>query len=214
MKVKETRSLFLRKYQYKVVLVCPAATLFRGGDFDGALKELEKMSLITGSPKHHSHWASRIKTPDDLEYSKALCVDLKKLQDFDVRIESPTVNIYTNNLKDVNGLTKKYKDNVKYISKPPDDITLTEGNVVMTKMDYDFRITMGATKQEYSSFIEWAESNAKVKLTKSCIRDLTRSRSWGGTHFYVTGENNLLLVKMHLGSTLSKVERIIKQLKD
>lgn len=211
MKVKETRSLFLGKYQYKVVLVCPAATLFRGGDFEGASKEL---ALWKPGDRTSWQWQSRIKTPEDLEYSKALCLDLKKLQDFDVRIESPTVNIYTNNLKDVNTLTKKYKDNIKYISRPSDDTVLTEGTVVMTKMDYDFRVTMGATRQEYTAFIDWAESNAKVKLTKSCKRDLTRSRSWGGTHFYVTGENNLLLVKMHLGSTLSKVERIIKQLKD
>jgi hypothetical protein len=211
MKYKETRSLFLGTYQYKVVLICPGATLFRGGDFDNALKELDKLDHF---PKHHSHWANRIKTAEDLEYSKALCTDLKKLQNFDLRIENPAVNIYTNNLKDVNLLTKKYGDNIKYISKPADGNVLTRDTVVMTKMDYEFRVTMGATKQEYSTFIDWAETNAKIKLTKSCKRDLARSRSWGGTHFYVTGENNLLMVKMHLGSTLSKVERIIKQLKD
>ena len=211
MKVKETRSLFLGKYQYKVVLVCPAATLLRGGDIDGAIKELAK---FTWGDRNTWQWQSRLKSPDDIDYCKALCLDLKKLQDFVVRIESPTVNIYTNNLKDVNLLTKKYQDHIKYISKPSEDTVLTEGTVVMTKMDFDFRVTMGATRQEYTSFIDWAENNAKIKLTKSCKRDLTRSRSWGGTHFYVTGENNLLLVKMHLGSTLSKVERIIKQLKD
>jgi hypothetical protein len=211
MKYKETRSLFLKKYQYKIVLVCPGATLFRGGDFDSALKELSKLGQY---PKHHSHWANRIKTVEDLEYSKTLCTDLKKLQDFEIRIENPSVNIYTNNLKDVNFLAKKYSDNIRYISKPADGSVLTKDTIVMTKMDYDFRVTMGATKQEYSTFIDWAEGNAKIKLTKSCKRDLARARSWGGTHFYVTGDNNLLLVKMHLGSTLSKVERIIKQLKD
>ena len=136
------------------------------------------------------------------------------MQEFDIRIESPAVNIYTNNIKDVNYLIKKYQDNIKYVSKPSEENTLTEDTVVMNKMDYDFRITMGSTREEYTTFIDWAEKNAKVKLTKSCKRDLTRSRSWGGTHFYVTGENNLLLVKMHLGSTISKVQRIIKQLKD
>jgi hypothetical protein len=211
MKYKETRSLFLKKYQYKIVLVCPGATLVRGGDFDNALKELSKLGQY---PKHHSHWANRIKTVEDLEYSKTLCTDLKKLQDFEIRIENPSVNIYTNNLKDVNFLAKKYSDNIRYISKPADGSVLTKDTIVMTKMDYDFRVTMGATKQEYSTFIDWAEGNAKIKLTKSCKRDLARARSWGGTHFYVTGDNNLLLVKMHLGSTLSKVERIIKQLKD
>jgi hypothetical protein len=70
---------------------------------------------------------------------------------------------------------------------------------------------MGATKQDYSSFVEWAENHPKVKLTKSCRRDLIRGKSWGGTHFYVTGDNNLLMTKMHLGGTISKVQRIIHQ---
>jgi hypothetical protein len=70
---------------------------------------------------------------------------------------------------------------------------------------------MGSTKQEYSTFVEWAEKHPKIKLTKSCIRDLNKNRSWGGTHFYVTGDNNLLMAKMHLGGTISKVQRIIRQ---
>jgi hypothetical protein len=39
---------------------------------------------------------------------------------------------------------------------------------------------------------------------------LGKSRSWGGTHFYITGDNNLLMAKMHLAGAISKVERIIK----
>ncbi len=207
MTYKETRSLFLGTYQYKVVLICPAATLLRGGDIDGALKQLSNWKM---GDRNLWNWQSRIKSPEDLEFTKSLCLDLKKLQDFIVRIESPSINFYTNNEKDVKLLEKKYGDHIKYISKPPAETSLEQGVIVMPKMNFDFKVTMGATKQEYTSFISWAEANAKVKLTKSCIRDLTRTRSWGGTHFYITGENNLLLAKMHLGSTISKVQRILK----
>lgn len=207
MKYKETRSLFLGTYQYKVVLVCPTASLLRGGDFDGALKALE---LWHPGDKNTWNWQSRIKTPADYEFAKSLTKDLKKLKDFEVRIEQPNVNVYTNNEKDVTFLEKKYSDSIKYISKPLKDNVLQEGVIVMPKMDYGYKITMGATRQEYTAFIDWAEANAKVKLTKSCIRDLSKSRSWGGTHFYITGDNNLLMAKMHLGSSISKVQRIIK----
>lgn len=202
---KETRSLFLGTYQYKVVLICPAAPLLRGGDIDGAIKQLSAWKY---NDNNVWQWQNRIKNPDEVEFCKTLCLDLKKLQDFVIRIESPSVNFYTNSEKDVKFLEKKYKNNIKYISKP--STSLEEGFILMPKMDFDFKVTMGATKQEYTSFISWAESNAKVKLTKSCIRDLSRTRSWGGTHFYITGENNLLLAKMHLGSTISKVQRILK----
>lgn len=207
MKYKETRSLFLGTYQYKVVLICPVASLFRGGDFEGASKALD--SWAPGD-KNSWNWQSRIKSPDDYEYSKSLTKDLKKLKDFEVRIESPQVNIYTNSEKDVSFLEKKYTHSVKYISKPPKAGLLEEGIIVMPKMDYGYKITMGATRQEYTAFVDWAKANPKVKLTNSCIRDLSKSRSWGGTHFYITGDNNLLIAKMHLGSTISKVQRIVK----
>lgn len=207
MKFKETRSLFLGTYQYKVVLVCPAATLLRGGDIDGAIRQLNAWKP---GDKNYWNWQTRIKSPSEWEMSKSLCADLKKLQDFVIRIESPSVNLYTNSEKDVKFLEKKYQDNIKYISKPSSDTTLEEGVILMPKMDFDYKVTMGATRQDYSSFVDWAENNSKVKLTKSCIRDLSKTRSWGGTHFYITGENNLLLAKMHLGSTISKVQRILK----
>lgn len=208
---KETRSLFLGTYQYKIVLICPAATLLRGGDFDGAIKEL---AVWTPGDRTSWNWQSRIKTPAEYEYCKSLAKDLKKLKDFEIRIESPQVNIYTNNEKDIAFLEKKYTDSIKYISKPAVGAELEEDTIFMPKMDFDFKITLGATRQEYTAFVDWASVNAKVKLTKSCIRDLNKNRSWGGTHFYITGNNNLLLAKMHLGSSISKVQRIIKQSKD
>jgi hypothetical protein len=80
----------------------------------------------------------------------------------------------------------------------------------MPKMNYDYRVTLGKTTQEYQSFIEWAETSKKIKLTKSCKKDLQRLRTWGGTHFYISGENNLLLAKMHLSGAIAKIERIVK----
>jgi hypothetical protein len=209
MKYKETRSLFLGKYQYKIALVCSSATLFRGGDIDNAVMELAKIDLR--APEHFSYWSTRIKSSEDLEYVRSLCSDFKKITDYDLRVEQPIINIYTNDIKTVKMFEKKYCDNIKFISKPATDGVLTSDTIIMNKMNFDYRITMGATKQEYSTFVEWAENHPKIKLTKSCIRDLHRGRSWGGTHFYVSGDNNLLMTKMHLGGTISKVQRIIHQ---
>lgn len=189
------------------MLVCPAASGFRGRDFETALKELKSYNIgdkIFG-------WQNRIQSPFDLETSIDVCTDLKNLQDIEVRVESPWVSIYTNNLKDVNILAKKYANIIKYISKPAKPDSLEDDTVVMPKMNFDFKVTLAATKTEHSAFIQWAESNAKLKVTKSCKRDLLRPRSWGGTHFYVTGNNNLLMAKMHLGGCIAKIQRIIKE---
>lgn len=205
MQLKTTRRLFKGLYQYKIVLVCSGAGYFRSGDLDTSLLQLKKIVLKTES------WSSRgIKTQEELDYCFKLQAQLKKLKDIEVRVESPWLTVYTNSKSSIDALIKVNPDNVKYVSAPQASTSLDANTIVMPKMNYDFRVTVGKTTHEHSAFIAWAESNAKVKLTKSCVRDLSKARSWGGTHFYITGDNNLLMAKMHLGGVINKVERIIK----
>lgn len=205
MLVKQTRSLFKGTYQYKIVLVCPAAALVRAGDFAGALSFLTMYNIET-----NKSWI-RIKTKENLEYCINVFEYIRKMQDYEIRVESPLLTIYTNNKKDINKLANIDTNNVKYISEPDKNTVLVSGTVIMPKIDYDFKVTLGRTRQEQTAFLEWAEQSNKVKLTKSCSRDLNKAASWGGTHFYVTGDNTLLVVKMHLGGAINKVEKIVKQ---
>jgi len=151
------------------------------------------------------------KNKDDTGYGIKLATELMHESAIDVRVESPWISIYTNNQSLIKKLVKINPDHVKYVCEPETGANLQEGTIIMPKMDYDYRVTLGKTVQEHSAFIAWADTNKKCKLTKSCIRELQRPRSWGGTHFYITGDNNLLLAKMHLGGSISKVERIVKK---
>jgi len=206
---KTTRSLFRGIYQYKIVLVCSSASLFRSGNIDDVLEQL-KTAEISDSKRHNPYKLNSIKTQSDLVYALELANNLVNRTDIDIRVESPWISIYTNDKKLINNLAKIDASCVKYICEPSANANLTADTVVMPKMNYDYRITLGKTSQPNHSFIEWAEKSAKCKLTKSCIRDLQKPRSWGGTHLYVTGDNNLLMVKMHLGGNISKIERIVK----
>jgi hypothetical protein len=127
-------------------------------------------------------------------------------------VETPWISIYTNDRKIVNALAKLDETKVKYISTPPKDIVLDANMVIMSKRDFDYKITMGKSMQNHTTFVEWAESQAgKIQLTKSCKRDLLQDSSWGGNHFYITGDNVLLMAQMHLGGSISKIERITRQ---
>jgi len=206
---KTTRRLFKGIYQYKIVLVCSGASLFRSGDIEEALDKLQKVDLMQ-SNRHNSYRLATIKTQSDLDYAFKVANLLANQTDIDIRVESPWVSIYSNDKKLINNLAKIDKNCVKYICEPDNSVNLTPDTVVMPKMNYDYRVTLGKTTQPNPAFIDWAEQSAKCKLTKSCIRDLNKPRSWGGTHFYITGDNNLLLAKMHLGGSISKIERIVK----
>ena len=211
MQYKVTKKLFNGIYQYKIVLRCAGSSLFRHSDLDTVYKNLVDITIPNQpKPNQFGYRHGGISNQEDLDYAFQLQKALSKMSNIDIRVESPWLSIYSNSLADINKLAKISKDHVKYISKPPDNTQLDAGTVIMPKMNYDFRITLGKTTQEHSAFVEWAEANKKLRLTKSCVKDLHKPRSWGGTHFYITGDNNLLMARMHLGGSISKVERIVK----
>ena len=212
MQYKTTKRLFRGIYQYKIVLVCPGAQWFRSGNMEQTLEYLKKLSVEPDKLDSAFHgWRGRyVKTQEDLDLAFKLQHALSTMDNIDIRVESPWISIYTNDKKHIDALKKIDETTVKYISEPPANNVLTSGTIIMPKMNYDYRVTLGKTTQENSAFISWAHANKKVKLTKSCEKDLAKLRSWGGTHFYITGDNNLLMAKMHLGSSIAKVETIVK----
>ena len=193
-------------YQYKIVLVCSNAHFFRNSDWQHCLHMLQKSSITPGVRQG----SLSFKSVEDKDYALSLYKVLSVSVDLNVRIENPWITVYTNDKSRIDDLAKLDSNRVKYVCLPPANVSLSSDTVIMPKMNYDFRVTLGKTTQEHSAFIAWATCNKKLKLTKSCIAALTRNRSWGGTHFYVTGDNNLLMSKMHLGGSISKVSRIIK----
>lgn len=204
MQYKTTTKLFHGTYQYKIVLVSSGVSIFR----NGVSAASETITSIQNQDKIGGY--NIIKNKEDLHYISKLLGIFKKIKDFDYRIESPWLSVYSNSKQDVDKLANLDKNRVKYISIPPESGSLVENTVLMPKKNFDFKVTLGRTTSEHTTFVEWAEGNKNLELTKSCKRDLTRDRSWGGTHFYVTGEKNLMLTKIHLGTNIAKIERIVK----
>jgi hypothetical protein len=211
MEYKVTRKLFRNKYKYKIVLVCAGSQWFRSGDLDLIYEHLTRfIPTVNGEDTARHAWLTKIKSKEDLDFCFKLHKQLCKMSDFDLRVESPWLSIYTNEKADIDSLKKIEPAQVKYISKPAKNIVLEQGVVIMSKTPYEFKVTLGKTCQNFSAFVDWAEIHPKVKMTKSCKKDLLQEKAWGGTHFYVTGEKNLLLAKMHLGGSINKIERIVK----
>jgi hypothetical protein len=178
---------------------------------DRIFEELKLVDLNQNQKKSSTwRYLTLIKTQDELDYTFNLASTLLTCSPYEIRVESPWITIYSNNKKNIDKLVSLDPSKVKYVSRPGPNTSLAQDTIVMPKMAYEFRVTMGKTVQPNPAFVEWADSNKKCKLTKSCIRDLGKQRSWGGTHFYITGDNNLLMAKMHLGGAIAKIERIVK----
>ena len=200
------------KYQHKIVLVSSLAACFRSRDTDTILSYLKKKHIeFHLDPKDNSSYyrsPSHKVTEDDFVFAYQLHKKLSAMEDYSLRVESPWISLYCNNKKDVNSIIHFDSERVKYYSSPDDDLLV--GTIIMPKVPFDYRVTVGKSNQPQLAFISWADNTSKIKMTKSCRRDLQKPTSWGGTYFYINGDNMLLMAKMHLGGSITKIERIIR----
>jgi hypothetical protein len=180
---------------------------------DVVIDKLDKVNLANNNAAYQHRRNNKIRTSEELTYALQLASTLKRIHDYvEIRVESPWVSIYTNDLRIVDTLVKLDETKVKYVSSPAVGTTLEEGMIIISNRDYDYRVTVGKTMQEHTAFVEWADANSdKTRLTKSCRKDLLNDSSWGGSYFYITGDNALLMAKMLLGSVISKVETITRK---
>lgn len=205
-KIKDTVSLFSNKYKYKIVIVCPIASWFRGNDLDNVRDKLANLSLKSKIEP----WI-KIKTQEDIDFCHKLYKTISGLKNYDLRIEQPLINLYTNEEAIIEELANLEPDRIKYISLPnKKNPELGDKIILVKRLDFDFKVHIGRTRRENSSFINWAENNDKIRLTGRAKKDLLRSASWGGSYFYVKGEKTLTMVKLFLNSEISKVESVIK----
>jgi hypothetical protein len=200
--IKETVSLFANKYKYKIVLVCPIAGWFRGNKLDYVLEKLNE--------GHFPSWV-KIKTKEDLEYCFKLRDLMSTLGDYELRIESPRINLYTNDSTTIEKLASLDDQRVKFICLPNrTSPVLEKDNVIVKTLDYKYKIHIGATRQDYQSFLNWSDGNDKLRLTKRIKKDLGKGFSWGGGYFYVKDDKTLTMVRMFLGNVISRIETVIK----
>jgi hypothetical protein len=209
LRIKETLKLFLDKYNYKISFICPAAAMFRSKNYEYALTKLNEVE-----PAHFSDPWSKIKSAPDLKYCYAVLDALKSFDDslYEIRIESPIVNVYTNDTKYIETLAKIADKDVKFVSMPNGNVqTISKGKVIVKKLDFDFKVFLGTIKKrDYSNFVSWAQNSKKIRLTKKVVKDLSKDYSWGGGYFYVKDEQTLTMVKMFLTTDISRIEIVIK----
>lgn len=204
MQISTTKKLYKGKYQYNIVLVCAYSFVFRGNKLNVTARKLEFEGTRSESWRGYpSTW----KNPDEFAYAKELYDMLITMDDFSIRVESPTITCYTNNYNDIIKLREINISKVRKISVPK--TTLEEDTVYMPDINFEFRVTIGKTENKYLDFLEWADTIDKLRITNSCREMLSRYNSCGGGHFYVNGEKMLMMCRMHLAGIKLTVHRIV-----
>jgi hypothetical protein len=203
--VKYSTKLFQNRYKYKVVFTSGVAGWFRGSDVEKIQKYYENDDGL---------YYSRTATAEDKDHARKLAIELSAIQDnnWQTRVESPFVSVYVNTEKDLETVVKNCKERIKYVEipDPNSENKLAEGIVLVKNLDFNYKVTVGSSTQCHLNFVQWCENNAKIRLPKRAQHDLSRDRNYGGGFFYVKDEKTLMMVKMFLGRTITKVETVVR----
>ena len=204
-KVKPSQKLFNGIYRYKTVIICPAAAWFRGNNTDHAGHMLDKYAL------GHllKYQCLNIKNPTDYLYSVEVLNLLKSFSDYELRIEQPLLSFYTNHLDSAVALANLDVQRTKYRCEPPDNIVIETGEIILKQIPYAYKVTVGKTKKNHSEFVEWSTQINKIRMTKTCKKNLCKDRSWGGFYFYVKDDATMMMVKMFIASDILRIDKVI-----
>lgn len=201
-KVIYSDRLFQGKYKYKVVISSGVAGLFRGGDLDKVLKHLDS----------EDYYYTRSATTAEKAFGRKLVTFLSDIEDWHIRVETPNLSLYLSTVENLESAVKISSSRIKYVSLPDpnSESKLANQTVLVKKLDFDYKVTLGATRQNYVSFVNWCKDNAKIRLPKRAANDLSKDYSPGGGFFYVKDDKSLIMVKMFLGRTITKVENVVR----
>jgi hypothetical protein len=201
------KKLYKGRYQYKIVLVSSGVSLFRSGDLDKIFKNLSEI-VIEPKLDDKFYTYTLVKSQEDLDYLFDVYQALLSINDFSIRVESPWLSIYFSSEADVNTLKNINEARVKYIYQP--SAILSEGEIVST-LPFDYKVHFKNTASKQESFLLWATDNKNIRLPKSTINALSHAIKYPPSlYFYITGDKNLTMAKMHLGSIITRVEKIVR----
>lgn len=189
-------------YKYNIVLRFCHGVIFRGRDkrrYTNAFNSAMTQQLLT----------MRLPLREELIILPRLYDYVMAMEEFATRFEQPRLHFYTNNYSDIEAIRDMIPENlIVSIGLPPDD--LQPGMVYMPEVPYEFRVTLGSVTKVNTEFVEWAEGNKNIRLQPRTKSNLESPGIYNaGTQLYVTGERNLLFVRIHLGNVNLTVDRIL-----
>lgn len=207
-KIKPTTKLFNNKYKYKIVIVTALSYWFRG---ENILKFDEKLKTFnTSQSTTNQSLLIQVRKEGGTGFAQDIHKYILSMTDYIIRVEYPFLHVYTNNFLDIEKLAEIKPSQVKYVFKPEDESVLISGTVISKRLDFKYKITLGQTHTSHDSFVEWCNSNPKVRISKGTIGNLKRKRCYQPGHVYVKDDKTLTMIKMFIGGCINKIENVIK----
>ena len=213
-KKKKTTKLFFNKYVNRVSINTPFAASFRGKKLENVQNMVDQVFAIfvsknmTGSVQIGSTWNRKYVSLDAVVGVSNLLKVLENYDDFTVRVEHNTLNIYCNDDSLIDSVSNIKELEVAEINTPQDQkarelLLNNPRSIIRADYTHKYKVTVSWLGQEQAdSFVEWAKRLPKIKCA-------SKKYCYGG-HFYVADDKTLNLCRLFLSDKIRKVEQLIK----
>lgn len=210
----ETKSLFYNEYLYKLVVKNYLACIFRDKNLNNARNELDRMQTQLDDDKFIRRSIGIRDTfvsQDDFNSSKIILNLFSSFnqEDYKLRIEMGTMNVYTNSKAVINALLSRicveefWEPNKKYLSKLDKNVILVDH-----ASKFDYRVTFNQRFID-QNFYKWVQKNSdKVKIGRIALEAVEGGYA-PGLYFYTRDEKILQLVSLLIGHNFQSVQRIV-----
>ena len=212
LKIKNTTRKFYNKWLYKVSLRIPGVSIFRMCSYESVIEE--SYATSTNSPNSIS---SRAKANKVVLSKLAIFFSNWDSTEWSKRIESNTLDLYTNNKQFYDAVLLEFEDNVSVGFQPAlDDLEKLEntGTIIASKLPHDqyryrvfllpHKIQDTAVKRE---FTEWCDSQSPRIRISSIVKQWFIDTKWNWDRRYVLVEDQhtLLLLKLRNSEAVGRV---------
>lgn len=214
----QTTKLFWGEYLYKFTLNNSIGHIFRDKNFSRAREVLDQLQTDyeRGNPLIIKKWSREVPL-SELSFldAKTLYKFLSRANNYQLRIEGNSINIYSNN--------KEWLHTIKYaINKSnwigfwdPNEygISVLTPNTIIVEKDngYDFKVTLGPKQSDTQGFANWARGNPKqVRIGPILMHNLESHGFVSDLYFYARDEKTVQLCSLML-SNIRRVDKLVVQ---
>lgn len=195
MKIQLARRRFYNKWLYKVTVKVKAPYIFRNRSIDEIIA-----------------YGKASQDQRDL----ALFLNSISKDDFQIRIESPYVDIYLNSDSIVTQLCDLFDSKIKHVFNPHPDLSLNTDSkkIIANKLPYDrygYKVFLKPFKLkdqgEKENYLQWIKSQfPRIRISPS-TEEWFRNTSWNWDrrYVYIEDEKTLLLAKMKRSEVMGSV---------
>jgi len=217
---KFTSKLFYKKYAYRLGIRCHLASIFRNKDFNYAKYRLDlwNQDIAKGIvPTFGIYGTGNAIQMSDIHLAlRLLNIFTTANTEFTLRIESKTINVFSNDTVWLDSLKNKLHYHIVDFMEPKNtdmaSYLLENPNIEIVKNnEYEYKLKTRYVRQSFKPFAEWCQKFPKhVKISNIFLKELmTDSFLSEGRIIHVKDKKTLNIVTLFIGEGIQSVTRLV-----